>query len=37
MNIPKESLGEIAQAAHKSPRGGHLDPDEVLDVLTACW
>jgi alcohol dehydrogenase YqhD (iron-dependent ADH family) len=37
MGVTKESLREIALAAQRSPRGGHLDPDDVLDVLTACW
>jgi alcohol dehydrogenase YqhD (iron-dependent ADH family) len=37
MNIPKAALGGMARAAHRAPRGGHLDPDDVLDVLTACW
>lgn len=37
MNIPKAALGGIARAANSAPRGGHLDPDEVLNVLTACW
>lgn len=37
MNIPKEALGGMAWAAQRAPRGGHLNPDDVLGVLTACW
>ncbi len=37
MNIPKEALGGMAWAAQRAPRGGHLNADDVLGVLTACW
>jgi alcohol dehydrogenase YqhD (iron-dependent ADH family) len=37
MDIPKTALGEMARAAIRAPRGGHLDPDEVLDVLSGCY
>jgi alcohol dehydrogenase YqhD (iron-dependent ADH family) len=37
MDIPKTALVEMARAAAKAPRGGHLNPDEVLDVLSGCY
>ena len=37
MDIPETALTEIARAAAKAPRGGHLNPDEVLDVLSGCY
>lgn len=37
MEIPKEDILRMADAAIESPRGGVLERDEVINVLLSCY
>ena len=36
LNIPKKRSAKLPSCS-KVAAGRHLNPDDVLDVLTACW